>query len=282
MIDIEALEAPFDIEEIKQRPLVTKKDKSAALPANYIDARTVAKRLDEVVGPMLWQRDHKEIKGVVYAGIGIYSEEINQWIWKWDSGVESNMEKEKGESSDSFKRAAVNWGIGRFLYELPEMWVDGKASKAGKFYFDNASIKAYRKQLSNYLTGGDFNAQEAQQGYAKPTGRDNYYTASESQYNYIERLVNKLGEVLSDEEQSKYLNAAKEFTEKPYTSVSGEKISSKKRASDMIDHLNKLDEEAKGDKGVVDEDGDTMPDWAKDEQDVDASHPHHDRLGDSN
>lgn len=82
----------------------------------YIDSRDVQDLLDEVVGAGNWQSDYKEVKGNVYAGVGVL---INgQWVWKWDCGVESKTEAEKGEASDSFKRAAVKWGIGRFLYSL--------------------------------------------------------------------------------------------------------------------------------------------------------------------
>ena len=92
----------------------------------YIDARQVMDLLDEIVGPENWQSDFKEFKGNIYAGIGInalISIDDNKnlqfhWVWKWDCGAESNIEKEKGEASDAFKRAAVHWGIGRFLYEL--------------------------------------------------------------------------------------------------------------------------------------------------------------------
>lgn len=89
----------------------------------YKDARVDQNILDETVGPLYWQRDHKEIKGNVYCGIGIYNKELNSWIWKWDAGVESNMEAVKGEASDSFKRAGFNWGIGRELYTAPFIWI---------------------------------------------------------------------------------------------------------------------------------------------------------------
>lgn len=82
----------------------------------YKDARVDMKLLDEVVGQENWQRDHKELKGNMYCGVGIWNEKRQQWIWKWDCGSESNTEKEKGEASDSFKRACANWGIGRELY----------------------------------------------------------------------------------------------------------------------------------------------------------------------
>lgn len=82
----------------------------------YIDARDVQDRLDAVC-LYGWERDHREIKKHVYAGVGVVMPS-GRILWRWDCGVESNTEAEKGESSDSFKRAAVNWGIGRFLYDL--------------------------------------------------------------------------------------------------------------------------------------------------------------------
>lgn len=87
----------------------------------YKDARCDMNILDETVGEENWQRDHKEIKGNLYCGVAIYDEKKAQWIWKWDCGTESNTEKEKGEASDSFKRACVNWGIGRELYTSPNV-----------------------------------------------------------------------------------------------------------------------------------------------------------------
>lgn len=90
----------------------------------YKDARCDMNILDETVSASNWQRDHKEIKGNLYCGVGIWDKEKSQWVWKWDCGVESNTEKEKGEASDSFKRACVNWGIGRELYTSPNIMID--------------------------------------------------------------------------------------------------------------------------------------------------------------
>lgn len=106
----------------------------------YKDARCDMNILDETVGPMNWQRDHKELKGNMYAGIGIWNKDIGQWIWKWDCGAESFTEKEKGEASDSFKRAGFNVGIGRELYTAPFVYV--KADKC-KIDFNNKTNKYY-------------------------------------------------------------------------------------------------------------------------------------------
>lgn len=90
----------------------------------YKDARCDMNILDETVGAENWQRDHKEVKGNLYCKVGIWNDDKKQWVWKEDCGVESNTEKEKGEASDSFKRACVNWGIGRELYTAPNIYVN--------------------------------------------------------------------------------------------------------------------------------------------------------------
>lgn len=98
----------------------------------YKDARCDMNILDETVGAMNWQREHKEIKGNLYGGVSIYDEDKKAWVTKWDCGTESNTEKEKGESSDSFKRACVNWGIGRELYSAPIIKIKGNVKKNEK------------------------------------------------------------------------------------------------------------------------------------------------------
>lgn len=87
----------------------------------YQDGRCTMNILDETVGEENWQRDHKEIKGNLFCGISICTP--TGWVTKWDCGTESYTEKEKGEASDSFKRAAVNWGIGRELYYGPKIFL---------------------------------------------------------------------------------------------------------------------------------------------------------------
>ena len=87
----------------------------------YKDARADMNLLDETVGAENWQRKHELINGNMFCSVGIL---VNgEWIWKQDVGVESYTEKEKGQASDSFKRACVNWGIGRELYTAPFIWI---------------------------------------------------------------------------------------------------------------------------------------------------------------
>lgn len=123
----------------------------------YKNARVDMAILDETVKPENWQRDHKEVKGNLYCGIGIncgFSEfedvldnngnvmgkkitkTIDRWVWKWDCGVESDFgDKQKGEASDSFKRAGFNWGIGRELYTAPKIYINCETTTDdGKHY----------------------------------------------------------------------------------------------------------------------------------------------------
>jgi len=88
----------------------------------YKDARVDQNILDEVVGPMNWQRRHtRENANCI---VSIWDSEKGQWIEKEDTGTESYTEKEKGLASDSFKRACFNWGIGRELYTAPFIWIN--------------------------------------------------------------------------------------------------------------------------------------------------------------
>ena len=87
----------------------------------YKDARVDMNVLDETVGALNWKREHtRDNKNCI---VSIYDEDKGQWISKEDTGTESNTEAEKGLASDSFKRACVNWGIGRELYSAPFIWV---------------------------------------------------------------------------------------------------------------------------------------------------------------
>ena len=102
----------------------------------YKDARCDMNILDETFGPFGWQRQHKMIGDRLYCTVSVYDQEKQQWICKEDVGTESYTEKEKGQASDSFKRACVNIGIGRELYTAPFIFIDSSkynsATKNGK------------------------------------------------------------------------------------------------------------------------------------------------------
>ena len=89
----------------------------------FKDARADQRLLDEVFTPFGWKRTHQMIDGNLYCTVEIWDREKQQWIGKQDVGTASYSEKEKGQASDSFKRACFNWGIGRELYTAPFIWI---------------------------------------------------------------------------------------------------------------------------------------------------------------
>ena len=106
----------------------------------FKDARVDQKLLDETFTPFGWKRNHQVIDGNLYCTVEVWDREKNQWIGKQDVGTMSYTEKEKGQASDSFKRACFNWGIGRELYTAPFIWIPAervniqKKEREQKFY----------------------------------------------------------------------------------------------------------------------------------------------------
>ena len=89
----------------------------------YKDARADMKVLDETFGAMNWKRSHQLIGDRLYCTVEVFDFDKQEWVAKQDVGTESNAEAEKGQASDSFKRACTNFGIGRELYTAPFIWV---------------------------------------------------------------------------------------------------------------------------------------------------------------
>ena len=108
-------------DEVEVRPAEARNGKTTLLL--YQDARCGMNILDEALGTLGWQKEYYEAKGLLMCKIGIRSPTTGEWLWKSDTGSESNIEADKGLASDAFKRAAVSWGIGRELYTAPKIVV---------------------------------------------------------------------------------------------------------------------------------------------------------------
>lgn len=123
MIELHAaLAAPFPADRVSWRVGTMTKDKSKAMALAYIDARDVMQRLDEECGAGGWQCRYIAMSnGTTCCEIGIRVD--GEWIWKSNGAGATDVEAEKGAYSDAFKRAAVLWGIGRYLYDLDSPWV---------------------------------------------------------------------------------------------------------------------------------------------------------------
>lgn len=120
-ITLQALSKEFPKKDVHWRAQALTRDGTKALALAYIDARDVMERLDQVCGMENWQRRYSHANGKTVCEIGIRIN--NEWIWKADGAGDTDVEAEKGAISDAFKRAAVNWGVGRYLYALKQTWV---------------------------------------------------------------------------------------------------------------------------------------------------------------
>ena len=117
----EMLKSPFAADKISWRIGATNKDKTKGIPLAYIDARDVMNRLDEVF-EMNWQCKYSHASTKTVCEISVLINEV--WITRAGGAGDTDIEAEKGALSDAFKRAAVLFGIGRYLYDLPNEWIE--------------------------------------------------------------------------------------------------------------------------------------------------------------
>ena len=131
----QALAAPFSNGDIEWRISATTQDKSKGLAVPYVTNRAIQNRLDSTVGIDGWQNEFRPWKDgkAQLCGISIYFQQQKQWLTKWDGADDSDFESVKGGLSDSMKRAAVEWGVGRYLYGMTQIWV--KVEQRGKSFF---------------------------------------------------------------------------------------------------------------------------------------------------
>ncbi len=122
---------PFAAEEVEWRIGATTQDKTKGMALVYMNARAVMDRLDGVCGPDGWQCTYLVTGPLAVCNIGVRMPS-GEWIWKADGAGATDVEGEKGMLSDALKRAAVRWGIGRYLYEMKAPWVALEA--AGNSY----------------------------------------------------------------------------------------------------------------------------------------------------
>jgi len=133
--DLTLLAAPFPLDDVEWKPGATTRDKTKGLAMAYISSRAVQDRLDEVCGPDGWRNEFRAGPGGgVLCGISVRAvreDGTAEWITKWDGADNTDVEAVKGGLSNSMKRAAVMWGIGRYLYRIPQSWV--RLDERGRF-----------------------------------------------------------------------------------------------------------------------------------------------------
>ena len=163
-------------DEIECRVGNTIKDKSTGLVKGftlllYKTARVDAIILDETVGPFNWQKKYYQVKNTMVCSIGIYDETKKEWIWKDDGGDDdSQMEKVKSELSDSQKRSAFVWGVGRELYFGPKItiWVNSGNKETDRYSVKEVEFDG-NKVMTKLTIVNDYSGQVA---YSYKNGKE--------------------------------------------------------------------------------------------------------------
>ncbi len=150
-MNLRELSEPFPQENVHWRVQGTpfaRQGEYFAMALAYIDARDVMDRLDEVCGSHCWQSEFFETaSGRVVCRLGIKIGD--EWVWKSDGAGGTQVEAEKGGMSDALKRAAVNWGIGRYLYRMDSVWLKCEVRmKDGKPTLNNGKL-VWKKWLED-------------------------------------------------------------------------------------------------------------------------------------
>ena len=144
-------------EEIEVRVQSVAKGDKGVILLLYKDARVDQNILDESITPKYWQKDYYEANGILFCKVGInvgaLTGTYDTWVWKSDCGSESNIEAQKGEASDAFKRACFNWGIGRELYTAPFIYVPAdKCNISNGKCFDKFAVERI-KTVNKHIVG---------------------------------------------------------------------------------------------------------------------------------
>jgi hypothetical protein len=142
------LKAPFSPNQIKWRASNFNGDKSTALL--YLDARDVMDRLDDVFGIGRWTTDYKDLDTRCVCKLSVSFDGWG-WVHKSDVGTQSTFEGEKGMYSDALKRAAVQFGIGRYLYD-DDILNNKRFSTSNKRFTKEADDEIYMLVESHYRT----------------------------------------------------------------------------------------------------------------------------------
>lgn len=177
MMDLNLLDEPFPAEDIEWRIQQCGKTENGpwAMVLCYVTNRAIMKRLDDVCGKSGWKNEYRDLpnNGGVECGISINVH--GEWITKWDAAENTQVEAVKGGRSSAMKRAAVQWGIGRYLYQLEERFAncsternknwnkasykDKKTNQFGSLWWETPTLPAWALPVKNNSEAeGDINS----------------------------------------------------------------------------------------------------------------------------
>jgi hypothetical protein len=139
---ITLLGKPFSFEDVKAKVQVYNADKTKGMVVFYVDSRAIQNRLDEVIGTFFWKNQFSPWSDKAQiCGISIFDETRGEWVTKFDGADNTDIEAIKGGLSDAFKRSAVMWGIGRYLYRIGSVWVEVEQRGKGHYIKDDQQPK---------------------------------------------------------------------------------------------------------------------------------------------
>lgn len=144
---LKQLKNPFDPRFVKWRVGATNKDKTMGIALAYIDSREVQKRLDDVMGVGGWQDRYVPVEKGFICELDLWID--GRWVTKSNTAGYTNVDPIKGGGSDALKRAAAAWGVGRYLYYLPNVWVPIKQQGSSYVLAEIPELPDWAKPNSN-------------------------------------------------------------------------------------------------------------------------------------
>lgn len=203
-MDLEALKNPFSPTLISWRCGATNGDKTKGIALAYLNARDVMERLDEVCGPENWQARYP-FMGCCDIGILCTWNSRYDWVWKSNGAGQSDIEAEKGQYSDAFKRAAVLWGVGRYLYDLPNTWYP--IEPRGKSY---VFTKEAESKMTQFLHDWQYN-----RTWEKPNDRKQFLEAIDNAWAEKDsEILKKIWNDMTNEQKQDIWSLLKDFSAK--------------------------------------------------------------------
>ena len=172
-VDLTLLQDFLDPEDVGWKPIAVSKKTGKALVAAYVTNRAIMDRLDEACGPENWRNEFVSgPNGGLLCGISIRFERADgsaEWVTKWDGAENTDVEPVKGGLSSSMRRAAVQWGIGRYLYRLPSPWIP--VDERGGLLAQPSIPSAFLRAKPEVAASGDGAGPASQAAEPVPSGK---------------------------------------------------------------------------------------------------------------
>jgi hypothetical protein len=176
-------------------------------------SRTVTDLLDETVGSKNWTSEFYTVNNMVVCRIGIWDEDKKMFVYKSDTGSESNIEAEKGLFSDCYKRCLSRWGVNE-LYSAPSIVVDDDGYGNRGYYVSLIRYDETARKITELHIANKFDKEVFTWKYGEKTKATAQKTEpTKSNYDLLVEFCKQAKEDGADQEQlKKFFNYYKEKT----------------------------------------------------------------------